>query len=194
MICLVIKRNKYFPPIEMREIPLKCVVVGDDAVGKTSLLISFTTNTFSESNFVPTYFGRHESKQLWNDQIVSWSLLDSAGHEEYDALRPLSYPETNVFLVCFSLIDKNSLLSVKKKWIPELKLFAHGVPVILVGTKLDLKEDFSKEVGNKLKSEIGAFSFKECSAKTQFGLREVFESAIDSVFETKKEKLNCFLM
>jgi Ras-related C3 botulinum toxin substrate 1 len=179
------------------EIPLKCVVVGDDGVGKTCLLISFATNSFPEGNFVPTFSGRFENKTIWKNQIVSWNLLDSAGNEEFDKLRPLSYPETNVFLVCFSLLDTNSFLNVKKKWIPELTFYSPGVPFVLVGTKSDLSENvqISNEMGNKLKSEIGAYAYRECSAKTQHGLRQVFELAVESIFEPiRKEKLNCFLM
>jgi Ras-related C3 botulinum toxin substrate 1 len=88
------------------------------------------------------------------------------------------------------------LANVKTKWIPELKHHAPGVPFVLVGTQIDLRDHemfnqinpISEKMGNKLKSEIGAFAYRECSAKTQEGLIEVFNTAIESVFTPKEEK------
>jgi Ras-related C3 botulinum toxin substrate 1 len=140
---------------------------------------------------------------MWNNQTISLGLWDTAGQEDYDRLRPLSYPDTNVFLVCFSVVNPSSYSNVKTKWVPELKHHAPEVPIILIGTKLDLRDDeemlkklrekdtspVTEEMGNKLKSEIGAVAYGECSAKTQKGLKEVFNAAIESVLAPKgKEK------
>merc|ERR1719316_2479135 len=70
---------------------------------------------------------------------INLGLWDTAGQEDYDRLRPLSYPQTDVFLVAFSLISRASFENVKQKWWPELKHHCPGVPTILVGTKLDLR-------------------------------------------------------
>ncbi|CAN0429251.1 unnamed protein product, partial [Phaeothamnion confervicola] len=72
---------------------------------------------------------------------INLGLWDTAGQEDYDRLRPLSYPQTDVFLVCFSVVDPTSFHNVKLKWIPELQHHAAGVLFILVGTKLDLRVD-----------------------------------------------------
>uniref|UniRef100_A0A6B2LHW4 Uncharacterized protein n=1 Tax=Arcella intermedia TaxID=1963864 RepID=A0A6B2LHW4_9EUKA len=68
------------------------------------------------------------------------SLWDTAGQEDYDRIRPLSYSETDVFLVCFSVINATSFANVKTKWWPEIM---HHYPsnILLVGTKIDLRED-----------------------------------------------------
>eukprot|EP00494_Astrolonche_serrata_P004168 UN04180 len=72
---------------------------------------------------------------------INLGLWDTAGQEDYDRLRPLSYPQTDVFLVCFSVISEPSFANVKQKWIPEITHHAPSVPIILVGTKSDLRDD-----------------------------------------------------
>lgn len=66
-------------------------------------------------------------------------LWDTAGQEEYDRLRPLSYPRSDVIFLCFSTISPVSWESVKTKWWPEVHHYIPNVPYILVGTKIDLR-------------------------------------------------------
>ena len=120
--------------------------------------------------------------------IYHLGLWDTAGQEDYDALRPLSYPETDVFLICFSVAFKASLSNVEQKWLPELKSFADlGIPLILVGTKMDLRNDkkipkewiVPKEDAEKLaKDHQDIAAYLECSALTGKGQNEIFELAI----------------
>lgn len=74
---------------------------------------------------------------------VSLGLWDTAGQEDYDRLRPLSYPQTDVFLICFSVVSPPSYENVRSKWYPEVAHHAPNIPIVLVGTKLDLREDAS---------------------------------------------------
>lgn len=185
---------------------VKCVIVGDGAVGKTCLLISYTTNAFPE-DYIPTVFDNYSANVMVDGKPINLGLWDTAGQEDYDRLRPLSYPQTDVFLVAFSLISRASFENVKQKWWPELKHHCPGVPMILVGTKLDLRSDqntvaklreknqtpISFEEGVEMSRQIGATKYLECSALTQKGLKNVFDEAIRVVLcppaaATKKGK------
>lgn len=70
-----------------------------------------------------------------------FALWDTAGQEEYDRLRPLSYQEANIILICFAVDFPASLHNVEDKWWPEIAHFCEDVPVILVATKTDLRTD-----------------------------------------------------
>eukprot|EP01084_Bolivina_argentea_P149943 261858_1 len=173
---------------------IKCVVVGDGAVGKTCLLISYTTNDFPK-DYVPTVFDNYNATVMANGQQVNLGLWDTAGQEDYDRLRPLSYPQTNVFLVCFSVISRDSYANIQEKWIPEITHHAPGVPKLLVGTKSDLRNDsqfksnlISNDEGVKLAKEINAITYVECSALTQDRLKEVFDEAIKAALAAIKAK------
>ncbi|KAF4351784.1 hypothetical protein G4B88_030145, partial [Cannabis sativa] len=156
---------------------IKCVSVGDGAVGKTSLLISYTTNTFSE-DYVSTIFDNFNVNVDANENTVNLGLWDTTGQEGYNRLRPLSYHGTDVFILAFSLISKASY----ENWIPELKHFAPGVPIILVGTKLDLRDDTQFFIDHP-----------------DANVRAVFDVAINVVLQPskqkkKKSKAHCSIM
>merc|ERR1712032_10898 len=170
---------------------IKCVVVGDGAVGKTCLLWSYANNQFPEE-YVPTVFDTYGVNVMIDGVAYSFSLFDTAGQEDYDRLRPISYPDTNVFLVCFSVVSPDSFTNVRAKWVPEIVHHCPGVPFLLVGTKADCRDN--QEITNKLAgnnqkmvstaeafamaSEVKAVKFLECSAKTREGLKAVFDQAI----------------
>jgi len=173
---------------------VKIMVIGDGSVGKTCMLISYTTNSFP-GEYVPTVFDNYTANAIIEGSPVNLGLWDTAGSDEYNTLRPLSYPGTDVFVICFSLISPASYNGVKEKWVPEINQHNSGTPIVLVGTKLDLKENpetiptmignfeiISSEKGEKLAKEIGAYKYLECSALNQKGLPTVFEEAVKAVY------------
>eukprot|EP01121_Diplochlamys_sp_Union-15-3_P007139 TRINITY_DN1794_c0_g1_i2.p1 TRINITY_DN1794_c0_g1~~TRINITY_DN1794_c0_g1_i2.p1 ORF type:complete len:105 (-),score=10.18 TRINITY_DN1794_c0_g1_i2:68-382(-) len=93
---------------------VKVMVVGDTAVGKTCLLISYTTNSFPGEH-VPTVFDNYNANAVVDGLAVNLGLWDTAGSDEFKALRPLSYPGTDVFLICFSIHNVDSWKNVKTK-------------------------------------------------------------------------------
>ncbi len=119
---------------------IKCLVMGDESVGKTTLLISYITNNFPQ-DYMPTVFYNYSINVMVDGKQINLGLWDLSGQEDYDRLRPLSYPMTDVFLVCFSVVSPASYENVSAKWIPELRHHAPTAPIILVGTKTDLRED-----------------------------------------------------
>lgn len=101
------------------------------------------------------------------------SIIKTVGQEDYDQLRILSYPQTDVFLIAFAIDNIVSFDNIKAKWFPEISKHAPGVPFIIVGTKLDRRNNSSVTIqqGEALKNELGAFKYVECSALTQDGLK-----------------------
>ncbi|KAK7348520.1 hypothetical protein VNO80_23078 [Phaseolus coccineus] len=178
---------------------IKCVTVGDGAVGKTCMLISYTSNTFP-TDYVPTVFDNFSANVTVDGSTVNLGLWDTAGQEDYNRLRPLSYRGADVFLLCYSLISKASYENISKKWIPELRHYAPNVPIVLVGTKLDLRDDkqflidhpgatrITNAQGEELKKMIGAVTYIECSSKTQQNVKTVFDAAIKVALRPPKPK------
>ena len=193
----------------MNDKTIKCVVVGDGAVGKTCLLISYTQNKFP-SEYVPTVFDNYAVNVMIGGEPILLGLYDTAGQEEYDRMRPLSYPEANVFLICFSTVKPSSFENVKAKWLPEVKLHCPKVPILLVGTQMDLRDNqatldklaknkskpVSQEMGDRLAKELKMVKYAECSALTQKGLKDVFDDAIMAALEPEPEppKKGCCLL
>lgn len=186
-----------------QSVPIKSVIVGDGTVGKTCMLISFTSNIFPEE-YIPTVFDNYTSNIIVDNVKISLGLWDTAGQEDYDRLRPLSYPQTDVFVLCFSVISPTSFTNITNKWIPEIRHHCPDKPVILCGTKIDLREDqefvnqlekqnlhpIKREQGLRLARKIHAFKYVECSALTQKGLKQVFDDAVRSVLSPKGRKVS----
>merc|ERR1712117_38500 len=190
--------------------PIKCVVVGDGTVGKTCMLISYTTDSFP-GEYVPTVFDNYSAPMVCDGVPVSLGLWDTAGQEDYDRLRPLSYPQTDVFLICFSVVSPSSFENVTSKWCPEIKHHCADAPILLVGTKIDLREDretlsiladagqspIKREQGQKLANKIRAVKYLECSALTQRGLKQVFDEAVRAVLRpqpVRRRQRKCNLL
>lgn len=166
------------------------MVLGDGAAGKTSLLNVFIRGFFTFA-YEPTVFENYVNEIEVDDERIELSLWDTAGQEEFDRLRSLSYAETHVILLCFSVDNPTSLENVESKWIDEIQQYCRGVRIVLVACKCDLREDLATserlgrqgkhtivyEEGLAVARRINASRYLECSAKHNRGVTEVFTEA-----------------
>ncbi|XP_055843407.1 uncharacterized protein LOC129910160 [Episyrphus balteatus] len=167
---------------------IKCVVVGDADIGKTNLIVTYLENRFI-SEHVPTASDIYNAEVMVNDSPVQLTLCDTAGQDTLDPLRELCYPDSDVFLLCFSVVKPETFQSIKTKWAP--KFSKNPASLILVGTQSDLRSNI--HVLNKLQTKGEkpisfadawdlATSIKakyiETSSYTQDKVKDVFDSAI----------------
>ncbi|KAI1260742.1 ras-domain-containing protein [Xylariaceae sp. FL1019] len=181
----------------------KIVVVGDGGCGKTCLLISYSQGYFPEK-YVPTVFENYITypTHQQSGKTVELALWDTAGQEEYDRLRPLSYPETDLIFVCFAIDCPNSLDNVLDKWYPEVLHFCPYTPLILVGLKSDLRHKktciemlktqgltpVTTQQGEAVAKKMNA-QYMECSSKEMVGVDEIFDRAIHTVVSNDRKNL-----
>jgi len=170
---------------------VKLVVVGDGAIGKTCLLVVYAKGTFPEQ-YIPTVFENY-TKVFTHPEHgeVSLALYDTAGQEEFDQLRPLSYPGSDVVFICFSLVDEDSLMNTRDKWLPEVQDNLSDVAIFLVGLKADLRDEMpdqavSTQRGEALVGDLGATQYWEVSAKAHTNVDELFNAAVDVVLTKRK--------
>lgn len=176
----------------MDPVSVKVVSVGDEGVGKTSMLITYTQRTFP-TDYIPTVFDEYSACIDIGGNFYQIALWDSAGADAYDRLRPLSYPATNIFILFFSVVSQESFNRITSKWVPEISQHAQGVPFILVGTKTDLREDeaaiekmmqtdgrgpITQQEGSALATAVHAHSYFEISSLRLEGVEPVANHAI----------------
>ncbi|KAF4986530.1 hypothetical protein FGRMN_10799 [Fusarium graminum] len=165
----------------------------------------------ANSDFFYLVFDNYAVTVMIGDEPYTLGLFDTAGQEDYDRLRPLSYPQTDVFLVCFSVTSPASFENVREKWFPEVRHHCPGVPCLIVGTQVDLRDDPSvreklskqkmqpvrREDGERMAKDLGAVKYVECSALTQYKLKDVFDEAIVAALEPpapKKKSHKCLVL
>lgn len=186
---------------------IKCNVVGNSNRDNARLLVTHTTDVFPDE-YVPPVFDDYSANINFEDQVIHLVLCQTPFYEDYKKLRPLSYPQTDVFIICFSLVSPKSLQDVEDDWVPDLKKHCPGVPYILVGLRSGLRDEFhqheeeykakgwepiQREKGEEMKEKIGAQCYIECDAKKNINVKEVFESAVRAALhkpsdEGKKKK------
>ena len=183
-------------------LPIKIVCVGDNAVGKTSMIIRLVYNQFPE--YFPTVYDSLTHEMILDGANMSVELCDTGGGEEYhDRLRSLSYLSTDVLALSFAVNLPKSFKNIERTWIPELTHHCPDVPIVLIGTKSDLRDDVEQECTPKLEClelarRIGAAEYHECSSFTGEGVQHVFERIADVGLQhriaiSKSKDSNCLL-
>lgn len=187
----------------------KLVLLGDGACGKTSLLNVFTRGYFP-TVYEPTVFENYVHDIFVDGTHIELSLWDTAGQEEFDRLRSLSYDDTDLIMLCYSVDSKDSLENVESKWVGEIADNCPGVKLVLVALKCDLRENEAEEDGaNTNNPELGgqqekkplinydqglevarrinALRYLECSAMRNRGVNEAFTEAARVALSVKKD-------
>ncbi|KAM9921328.1 hypothetical protein OXX59_006589 [Metschnikowia pulcherrima] len=161
----------------------KLVIVGDGGCGKTSLLYVFTLGEFP-TQYHPTVFENYVTDCRIDGKPVQLALWDTAGQEEYERLRPLSYHNSHVILIGFTVDVPDSLETARTKWVEEVKRSCPDTPYILIGLKKDLRisvKDRTRfvqaDMAEAVAKEIGAKRYMESSALTGEGVDDIFEVA-----------------
>ncbi|KIX04875.1 uncharacterized protein Z518_05746 [Rhinocladiella mackenziei CBS 650.93] len=191
----------------------KLVLLGDGACGKTSLLNVFTRGFFP-TVYEPTVFENYVHDIFVDNIHMELSLWDTAGQEEFDRLRSLSYDDTQAIMLCFSVDNRGSLENVSTKWIAEINEHCPGVKIVLCALKCDLREEHEKDdddetgtpsrpmiqynEGLEVARRIGALRYLECSAMRNRGVNEAFTEAARVALQVKptrsKEDSKCTVM
>ncbi|KAI6659021.1 Acetoacetyl-CoA synthetase [Oopsacas minuta] len=140
---------------------VNCVVIGDGNIGKTCLVTSFLENAYNLKH-VPTVFDSYSTTQRFNGKEYDLQIKDTAGQEEYERLRPLVYSDADCFLLCFSVVNRNSFDNVLTKWVQEIHHFAPKKQFILVGLKTDLRHH-EKTCTNLIARKQTPVNYKEGS-------------------------------
>ncbi|PHH69483.1 hypothetical protein CDD82_7735 [Ophiocordyceps australis] len=189
----------------------KLVLLGDGASGKTSLLNVFTRGYFP-TVYEPTVFENYVHDIFVDNVHIELSLWDTAGQEEFDRLRSLSYDDTDLIMLCYSVESKDSLENVESKWVGEIADNCPGVKLVLVALKCDLREQGDEEgdetipdgqeaqparekgptinydQGLEVARRIGASRYLECSSMKNRGVNEAFTEAARVALSVKKER------
>jgi len=181
---------------------IKVALVGDGTVGKTCLSMAYVCQAFLEE-YVPTMFDNFSAIEEVDGELVNMILWDTAGQEDYETIRTTTcFPNTHVFILCFSVVHPDSFHNIKQKWLEELRKSSADTPYILVGTKTDLREDpevvrklqekgkepITEKVGKKRAKEIKARGYFECSAQDIASVNRVFKEALKIVMDPLRER------
>jgi len=160
---------------KISEIAIKIVVVGDEEVGKTSLILKYVKNRFTE-DYKPTLGADFAVKELrLNGKIVKLYLWDIGGKEQFKNLHKYYYEGANVFVLVFDLTNLESFENAINVWIEDIRKNYANIPIIIVGNKFDLKNErkVALEEIKKIKFEFIPLSI-ETSAKTGHKIEDLF--------------------
>ncbi len=180
-----------------RERSVKIVVVGDkhganERAIKTEMLVTYTTNAFP-GEYLPAVFSNWLGNIVVAGISINLGLWDTSNQEseDYDRLRPLSYPQTDCFILMFSVMSPAAYENIRTRWFPEVMHHCPNAKCIVAGAQIELRDDIglvkelkekgitpiTAEMGVQLAKDIRASAYCEFSAYTMQGVRETIETA-----------------
>ena len=183
------------------------MLIGDNGCGKTCLLMVFRGDQ-CPPYYIPKVWIDCVKEQNIDDENIEVHVFDSRSHEDHDKLRTLCYPAVNLVIISYSIDSQTTFENVRKRWLPEVNQYAPQIPVVLVGLKKDLRDNgstgtdtdeealVSEAQGHKMKSEIGALEFFECSALKNEGVHKLFETVARIALAEKRTQRasRCFVL
>jgi small GTP-binding protein len=161
-------------------LPLKCVLLGETAVGKTALISRFVENKFSE-NFVSTLVGCYSSKDIFYPKFnrnVKYEIWDTAGQEKFRSINKIFYQDTSIAILVFDITRKDTFQALKEYWYTEVRDNSpKDVIIAIAANKNDLYEyeEVTDEEAKKFAKSINAI-YHQTSASKGTGINELFES------------------
>ncbi|MFX1442908.1 MAG: Rab family GTPase [Promethearchaeota archaeon] len=171
---------------KVHEYILKLVLLGDPAVGKTSLINQYVDHTF-KTDYQPTLGANIIAKEIKMNQIKTTTKLiiwDIAGQKTYDLSRKLFFQGCSGALFIYDITRASTFENIKDKWLQDFQKFGKTkAAFILIGNKTDLTEirSVKKETGEKLADDINAIDFIETSAKYGENVELAFKKLINQV-------------
>ncbi len=175
--------------METRQVKRKVLLLGDGAVGKTSLIRKFVMDKFDDKyiSTIGTKVTKKEMQLKLPDEEIRLTLMiwDVLGQKGYKAVQASSYKGgEGVMMVC-DLTRKDTLDGLKDYWIPELRKVVGEVPMIFVGNKSDLVEErqITEEEFCAMAEEFGSSHYTS-SAKTGENVEDIFKTLGEVVFGT----------
>lgn len=164
---------------------IKCVLVGDGAVGKTCLLMVYTSGKFP-AGYIPTVMDNYSAQVMVKGEQVTLDIWDTAGQEDFASIRALSYPNAHVFIQCYSCVARGSFSNIHDVWMEEIRTHCPGVPWVLCGTKEDMIEPgnpghISPDEAERLCKAFKGYASIQCSAKYKTNVAQVFNSCIKCI-------------
>ena len=172
--------------LEHEELKYKLIVIGDENVGKTSIINRFKSNQFT-GDYEPTVGLDFQSIPLLIDnQNVTLLLYDTAGQEKFRSLIPLYTKEANIILLIYDTTNSESFSNIEKWYDCLSNINKEEAIFVLVGNKIDLVEQrkITEEEG-KLYADGHNYMFQEVSALTGDGIQELFLNKLISQIRTQ---------
>ncbi|KAJ6805710.1 putative ras-related protein Rab-21 [Iris pallida] len=166
----------------------KLVLLGDGRVGKTSLVLRYVNNVFSEKQQATVQASYLTKRVVIEGVPITLAIWDTAGQERFHALGPIYYRDADAALLVYDMIDSDSFVRVRK-WVTELQQMASKTIIIAIAAnKSDLvrSKKFDIQEAESYAASIGARVFVT-SAKSGEGIDEVFLDIATRLLQKKKE-------